>query len=50
MNLNANGHVASVDHPYVEGKDSGVLKVTLATKSCSVSVEIPWGKERHRPL
>jgi hypothetical protein len=43
FHTNARGHAATVDLPYVEGKDAGVLKVSVATKECSVSVDIPWG-------
>ncbi|MGA7243917.1 MAG: hypothetical protein WBX19_12075, partial [Terracidiphilus sp.] len=38
------GHVAFMDLPFVIGRDAGVLKVTIATKECSVSTDIPWGK------
>lgn len=47
---NAQGHAAAADQPYVDGKDSGVVKETLTTKGCSVSVEIPWGKGSYHPL
>jgi len=39
----ANGHVQFVALPYVIGKTAGVLKDTLSTKDCSVTVSIPWG-------
>jgi hypothetical protein len=48
--VNANGHAAAADLPYVEGKNSGIVKETLTTKECSVSVEIPWGKGSYKPL
>jgi hypothetical protein len=48
--VNANGHAAAADLPYVEGKISGIVKETLTTKECSVSVEIPWGKGSYHPL
>jgi hypothetical protein len=48
--VNAHGHAATADLPYVEGRDSGVVKETLATKDCTVSVEIPWGKGTYKPL
>lgn len=48
--VNASGHAATADLPYVEGKASGVVKETLTTKECSVSVEIPWGKGSYHPL
>lgn len=47
--VNAQGHAATIDMPYVDGKDSGTLKVTVATKECSTSVEIPWGKGTYHP-
>jgi hypothetical protein len=50
FSVNASGHAATIDLPYVDGKDSGTLKVTLATKGCSTSVEIPWGKGSYHPL
>jgi hypothetical protein len=50
FSVNAHGHAATADMPYVEGKASGVVKETLATKECSVSVEIPWGKGSYKPL
>jgi hypothetical protein len=48
--VNANGHAAATDLPYVKGKKSGVVKETLTTNECSVSVEIPWGKGSYKPL
>jgi hypothetical protein len=50
LTVNAQGHAVTIDLPYVEGKDSGVLKASIATKGCSVSVEIPWGKGSYHPL
>ena len=40
----ATGHVAFMELPFVVGKDTGTLKVAIATKECSVSTDIPWGK------
>ncbi len=48
--VNANGHAAAADLPYVDGKDKGIVKETLTTKECSASVEIPWGKGSYHPL
>jgi hypothetical protein len=48
--VNAQGHAAAADQPYVDGKNTGVVKETLTTKECSVSVEIPWGKGSYHPL
>lgn len=50
FSVNANGHAATADLPYVEGKNSGIVKETLTTKDCSVSAEIPWGKGSYHPL
>jgi hypothetical protein len=44
------GHAGTVVLPFVVGKDAGVLKASIATKGCSVSVEIPWGKGSYLPL
>jgi hypothetical protein len=41
---NSAGHAATVDLPYVDGKEAGVLKVVVAAKGCAASLEIPWGK------
>lgn len=38
------GHFEVVELPGVIGKDAGVLKDTITTKECTVSVSIPWGK------
>lgn len=40
---NAAGHAATIDMPFVDGKDSGTLKVAIDSKGCSTSLEIPWG-------
>jgi hypothetical protein len=50
FNVNAQGHAAAADQPYVDGKETGVVKETLTTKDCTVSVEIPWGKGSYHPL
>lgn len=42
--VDANGHVQFFDLPSVTGRDSGVLKDSISTKDCSVSISIPWGK------
>jgi hypothetical protein len=42
--VDGRGHAETVDLPFVTGKDSGTLKASIATKACSTSVEIPWGK------
>lgn len=50
FHANAKGHAAAVNLPYVKGKNSGLLKVSIAAKGCSVSIEIPWGKGSYKPL
>jgi len=50
LHTNAHGHAVRIDLPYVAGKDSGNLKVAIATKECSASVEIPWGKGSYKPF
>jgi hypothetical protein len=42
--VDAAGRVEFVELPYVLGKDAGTLNDTIATKDCTVSVNIPWGK------
>jgi len=50
VQVDGHGHAGTVILPFVIGKDSGVLKAWIATKGCSVSVEIPWGKGSYHPL
>ena len=50
FHTNGHGHAAAVNLPYVKGKSNGVLKVTIAAKGCSVSLEIPWGNGSYKPL
>lgn len=50
FHTNGHGHAATVNLPYVKGKSNGVLKVSVASKGCSVSIEIPWGKGSYKPL
>lgn len=44
----ANGEVHWTELPYVIGKDNGILKDTLVSSACTVTVEIPWGPENYR--
>jgi hypothetical protein len=44
LTADARGHAETVHLPYVVGKEGGSLKVSVATKTCATSVEIPWGK------
>jgi hypothetical protein len=48
--VDAKGQFRFVDLPYVLGKEAGVLKNSISTKDCSVSVEIPWGKGSYHQL
>jgi hypothetical protein len=50
FHVNAQGHAVTVDLPSVIGKEAGLLRVSLATKECSASLEIPWGKGSYKPL
>jgi len=43
QNVDANGHVQFVEFPFVVGKDSGVLRDSISTRECTVSVSVPWG-------
>lgn len=38
------GHGQFVELPFVTGRDRGILHESIATKECSVSIDIPWGK------
>jgi len=42
--VDAGGHLQILEMPFVLGKESGELKESIATKDCSVSITIPWGK------
>jgi hypothetical protein len=44
FSVNAAGHAVTTDLPFVDGKNSGVLKVAVDAKGCSVSAAIPWGE------
>jgi len=50
LHTNAAGHAATIDLPYVRGKEAGTLQVIVSTKQCSASVEIPWGKGSYSPM
>jgi len=50
FHTNAHGHAATVDLPYVAGKTAGVLKAAITTETCSVALEVPWGKGSYKPL
>jgi hypothetical protein len=49
LSSNAKGHAATVELPYVEGQEAGMLEVKLATKACTTSAEIAWGKGTYHP-
>lgn len=38
------GRLQVLELPTVVGKNSGILKESVAAKDCSVSISIPWGK------
>jgi hypothetical protein len=44
------GHAVAVVAPMVAGNNAGVAKISMTIKSCSVSVEVPWGDGSYRPL
>jgi hypothetical protein len=46
----ATGHAAAIVEPEVVGRNSGVVKISLAAPGCSVSVEMPWGAGSYQPL
>jgi hypothetical protein len=48
--VQSDGRARTIQLPYVAGKTSGILKVSVDTKECSASVEIPWGKGSYHPL
>jgi hypothetical protein len=50
LHTNSAGHAATIDLLYVAGKDMGTLKVTLNTRGCATSVEVPWGKGTYQPM
>jgi hypothetical protein len=50
FNVNAQGHAVMNEYPAVKGRESGSLRVTLATTDCSVAVDIPWGPGSYHPL
>jgi hypothetical protein len=44
------GHAVAVVAPMAAGNNAGVVKISMAIKACSVSVEVPWGDGSYRPL
>lgn len=44
------GRAVAIIGPYVAGKDSGTVRLSVAIKGCTVSVEVPWGKGSYHPL
>lgn len=44
------GHAVAVVAPGVAGNNAGVAKISMTTKACSLSVEVPWGDGSYRPL
>lgn len=50
FSANAKGHAATVEFPYMQGQDGGILSVKVATKGCKVEAGIPWGKGTYHPM
>ncbi len=50
FHTDAHGHGAAITLPNVKGKNAGVVKVSVSTKECATSVEVPWGKGSYKPL
>jgi hypothetical protein len=48
--VDARGHAVAIVIPTVEGKNAGVVKISVGIPGCSVSVEVPWGQGSYRPL
>lgn len=44
QSVDTDGRVQFVELPSVLGKDAGILKDSISTKECTVSISIPWGK------
>jgi hypothetical protein len=44
------GHAGLIDLPHVKNADSGTVTETLRAGSCSVSVDVPWGRGGYHPL
>ena len=49
VHTDSHGHSATVELPYVVGKEAGVVTESIATPECSVSISIPWGKGSYKP-
>lgn len=45
--VDAAGHMEFAVLPYLKDTDSGILKETITTKPCTVSIQIPWGKDSY---
>ena len=50
VTADAKGHAVALVDPTVAGTNAGVVKISVNTKGCSVSVEVPWGEGSYRPL
>jgi hypothetical protein len=44
------GHAVAIVAPTVASTNIGVVKISMAIRACSVSVEVPWGKGSYRPF
>jgi len=49
VHTDSHGHLATVELPYVVGKEAGVVTESITTPECSVSISIPWGKDSYKP-
>jgi hypothetical protein len=50
VTADAKGHAVALVDPTVVGTNAGVVKISVTTTGCSVSVEVPWGEGSYRPL
>jgi len=50
VTADAKGHAVALVDPTIAGTNAGVVKISVATKGCSVSVEVPWGEGSYHPM
>jgi hypothetical protein len=46
--VDSSGRIHWTELPYVTGKDNGILKDTITSPGCKVTLEIPWGHDNYR--
>ncbi|MGA3046283.1 MAG: hypothetical protein ABSD67_06645 [Terracidiphilus sp.] len=46
----AHGHAEAIISPAVQGTNAGVVKISVTTRACSMSLELPWGDGSYRPM